>query len=224
MMRVEPHGIGSIMHVVKRGARGGLIVRDASDRKIFMRSLFYLNDKYQNENWKRDTAACGTFDRPLHWPKRKPLVHILAWTLMPNHFHLLLEEYIEGGIAKFMQRLCNSMARTYNQKYAETGSLFQRSYKARTVHDDAYLRQLVRYILVKNVLELYPGGLTAALKDFDAAWEWGLRYNYSSFGATMRGGASPATFDEDGLIAEICGASKFKREARELVEAHAFPS
>ena len=34
-----------------------------------------------------------------------PLVEIVAYCLMPSHFHLLVREHVEGGIAKFMQKL-----------------------------------------------------------------------------------------------------------------------
>src|SRR3989344_5928855 len=97
--RVEPHTVGSIMHVIKRGTRGIKIVQDKEDRIRFMRSLYYLNDVYSNENWKRDTMFIGLFERPVSWPEREPLVNILAWTLLPNHFHLLLQERTQGGIA-----------------------------------------------------------------------------------------------------------------------------
>lgn len=224
MKRVEPHTIGSIMHVIKRGTRGMNIVRDEDDKIRFVRSLFYLNDTYQNENWKRDIAQTGMFERPAHWPDREPLVNILAWTLTPNHFHLLVQERVEGGIGKFMQRLGNSTSKSFNEKYKEKGSLFQGSYKGRIVGKDVYLRQLVWYILIKNTLELYPGGIPAALKNFDRAWRWGLGCRYSSFGDSVKGADSPVTTDVDGLIGNICRATNFKKISKELLTLRKFRS
>ncbi|HVW83016.1 MAG TPA: hypothetical protein VHC68_03705 [Candidatus Paceibacterota bacterium] len=104
-MRVEPHDVGSFLHITKRGARGAEIVRDESDRIGFTRSLFYLNDTYSDENWRKSLSGLGMFERPADWPEREPLVRIHAWTLMPNHFHILAEQIRDGGVAKFMQRL-----------------------------------------------------------------------------------------------------------------------
>src|SRR3989344_1851227 len=102
VMRVENHAIGSIMHIIKRGARGMKITENFSDKIRFKRLLFYMNDLYQDSNFGQNIKGLNMFERPVTWPKRDPLVKILAWTLMPNHFHLLLEEIREGGIAKFM--------------------------------------------------------------------------------------------------------------------------
>src|SRR3989338_7670613 len=165
-MRVEPFAVGSYVHALKRGARGLPITKSLSEQRRFMRLLFYMNDHYSNEIWERETKTLGMFGRPSEWPERRPLVKILAWTLMPNHFHLLLKEVEEGGISKFMQKLGNSMSTYANLKHKEKGSLFQGAYKARTVGDDRYLRYLAPYIMVKNVFELYPGGLEKAMREF----------------------------------------------------------
>ena len=166
---------------MKRGARGLPIPRDDADRWRFVRLLYFSNEEYRDDYWEKNTASLAMFERPASWPERQPLTRVLGWVLMPNHFHLILEEIREGGIAKFMQRLCGSMSANFNAKYEEKGSLFQGGYKGRTVHDDTYLRQLVPYVMVKNVFELYPSGLRGALRNFEKAYTWALSYKYSSF-------------------------------------------
>ena len=220
-MRVEPHGVNSIVHVIKRGTRGMKIVKDDKDKMRFARTLFLLNDEYTDSNWLKVTSKLPIYERPEHWPKRRPLTRILAWTLMPNHFHLLMQEIKEGGIAKFMQRLCGSMSTAYNHKYKEKGSLFQGGYKGKTINDESHLSYLPFYILVKNVFEMYPGGLTQAVKNFDKAWQWALNYKFSSFGATVRGEASPVVYDPDKIVFSMCkNELKFKEEAKELLIFH----
>lgn len=215
-MRIEPRTVGSIAHVIKRGARGMPIVRDASDRIRFTKSLYFLNDSFSDENWTTNLKSRALFERPDHWPEQEPLVHILAWTLMPNHFHLLLKEIRDGGIAKFMQRLCGSMSAAFNAKYSESGSIFQGSYKSRTVDGDTYLRYLAFYIQVKNVLELYPGGLTKASRNFDDAWGWALHYPFSSLGAYATNIHSPIIHTT--VLTELFpDAQSFKTEARDML-------
>ncbi len=218
-MRVDPHEIGSCLHVVQRGARGTNIVRDRADREWFKRTLFYLNDTHTDLHWRREvTLVSKAFGRPHHWPEREPLVRILAWTLLTNHFHLVLQEVREGGIAKFMQRLNGSLTTGYNAKYGAQGSLFQGGYRGVSVAADAHIQHLAFYVLVKNVLEMYPGGLLAAQKDFDRAWEWALRYPYSSLGSQCLHGYTPITEDPEGLLIAACeNAETFKVAARALL-------
>ncbi|HQU07501.1 MAG TPA: transposase [Candidatus Paceibacterota bacterium] len=220
-MRVEPYGVGSIVHITNRGVRGTDIVRDTADKRNFMRSLFYLNDTYTSRNWRREIADIGMFERPSVWPERDPLARILAWTLLDNHFHLLAQEIREGGVAKFMQRLCGSLAMSFNLKYREKGSIFQSSYHARSVTEDKHHQYLVFYVLVKNVLDLYPGGLTAAALNFDDAWEWAKQYPYSSFRDSIAGKESPVLADPDMLIASILGTGDvYKQEAKDMLDFH----
>ena len=218
-MRTEPRGVGSIVHATQRGVRGSAITRDTWDQNHFRKLLFYPNDTFSDQNWLKSIQTCAPFERPPHWPERDPLVRVLAWTLMPNHFHLLLEEIREHGIAKFMQRLCGSMSMTFNAKYNERGSLFQGSYKSKTVDDDTYLRYLAYYIQVKNVLELYPGGLRTAVQNFDDAWEWALRYPFSSLSAYAANTASPIV-DTNRFLEIFPDAGLSKDEALEMLLLH----
>ncbi len=220
-MRVEPYGVDSIVHVTQRGVRGMDIVRDGSDRTRFARSLLYLNDEHADPNWHTVVSHLGTFERPQHWPEHKPLTRILAWTLLSNHFHLVLQEISEGGIAKFLQRLGGSMTLCFNSKYREKGSLFQGSYHGRLVSEGEHLSYLAFYVLIKNTLEMYPGGLTAALADFDNAWQWAAAYSFSSLGGHVTGTHTPIIDDPDELMAVTLGTGdSFKQEAKDLLEMH----
>jgi hypothetical protein len=199
------------------------IVRDTDDRWRFAKSLFILKDTHTDPNWHRETAELPMFERPSHWPEREPLVRILGWTLLSNHFHLLLQEIREGGTAKFMQRIGGSMSMCSNLKYREKGSIFQGSYHGRAVERDAHLNYLAFYILVKNVLEMYPGGLEAAVANFDNAWEWAIHYPFSNLSDIISGTSIPIVDDADGLLEGIIGrGNSFKEEARGLLEAHMF--
>lgn len=220
-MRVEPHHIGSVMHVMKRGARGLPIVRDNIDRENFLKGLFYLNDKHQDQNWRHSLQQVIFPERPSFWPERKPLVDIWAWTLMPNHFHLIIHENQEGGIAKFMQRLCGSMSAYANARYGEKGSLFQGSYRGRVVEDDADLRLLASYVMVKNTLELYPGGLEVAKNSFEKAWQWGLRYPFSSMGIYGTNSHSPLMPVQGNILKRLFPSKKkFKNDSKAMLQAY----
>jgi len=217
-MRVEPHTVDSVVHAIKRGARGLPIVRDNADRVRFVRLLFYLNDEYRDEFWERSVITLRTFERPSHWPERRALVHILAWTLMPNHFHLVLRPAIEGGVSKFMQRVCGSMTTHFNAKYDESGSIFQGSYRGRTadIHGDEYLRHLAVYVMVKNPFELFKGGIEMAIRNFDQAYAWAQAYRFCSLGEFTKKRESPIL--ERNIFVDLFGDSgQFKLFARDCM-------
>jgi len=216
-MRVEPHAIGSIVHVVKRGARGLLIVRDKEERERFVRGLCYLNDMFRDQFWDKSTRDTHLGIRPESWPKKEPLCDILAWTLLPNHFHMILRETSEGGISKFMQKLCGSMSTYSNLKHKEKGSLFQGGYRGRTadLKDDTYTRNLFVYVLVKNLFECHPKGFVYALKNFEDAFAWSLGYPYSGLMEFVN--TTDVICAKDALSICFESSKEFKSYAKEVM-------
>jgi len=217
-MRVEPYSIDSFVHVIKRGARGIEITNNNTDKDRFLRLLYYMNDSFLPHDWEEEIRSLQPFERPQHWPKRKALVKVLAYTLMPNHFHLLLLNTTERGISDYMQKVGQSMTRHFNAKYGQNGSLFQGSYRGKTIDSDEYLRYVAAYIMVKNVFELYPrGGLHGATEHFEDAWKWALTYPHSSFREYATGNFSPIT-DPD-VFGDVFRDKKyFKKYMREVIE------
>jgi len=205
------------VHVMKRGARGLPITSDIADCWRFTRLLYHMNDEYKCDPWERDTFGMGIFDRPSSWPERSPLVKVLAWVLMPNHFHLVLKEIREGGVSKYMQKIGGSMTTHHNAKHEEKGSIFQGAFKSRTLDDDFYLKHVASYVMVKNVFELYPGGYDRAVAEFDKAWKWAVEeYPFSSLAdyATMRN--SPIL--EKDIFGELFPSpATFKAHSKEMI-------
>ena len=185
-MKRDNFSVGSIVHVYNRGNRKQEIFRDEKDRWYFLQALYYFNNEYSPDNpfqiLKKELKL--DFYKKLIWPnnwsKRKPLVKILAYILQKNHIHLLLEEIKERGISIFMKKMGNGITNRFNTKYKETGHLFQGSYKAKLVSDDDYLACLNIYIQVKNAMEMYPGGIKGAIKNFNNAYKFACSYRYGS--------------------------------------------
>ena len=73
-------------------------------------------------------------------------VSLLAYCLMPNHFHLLIQQTPTNGMTEFIRALCTSYSMYFNKKYVRVGTLFQGVYKATHVDSDRYLLHLTRYI------------------------------------------------------------------------------
>lgn len=73
-------------------------------------------------------------------------VELIAFCLMPNHFHILIKQISEGGISKFMKQITDSYTRYFNTKNERVGPLFQGTFKAVHVENDNQLIHLSRYI------------------------------------------------------------------------------
>lgn len=138
-MRIEPYTIEDFLHIYNRGVREMSIANDENDKWRFLKILRYLNNDISLPNPLREiekliqSGECPRFQWPKSWPPQKPLVKILAYCLMPNHFHLLLKEIIEGGISKFMKKLGDGFTNYLNLKYQKTGSIFQGSYRGKVI-------------------------------------------------------------------------------------------
>jgi len=94
--------------------------------------------------------------------KRKFLIRIYAYVLMPNHFHFLFETLNDDTLARFMQAVTLTYAIYKNRRAETTGHIWQGRYKQTLVSDDPYFLQCARYI------ELNPvrAGLVAHPADY----------------------------------------------------------
>lgn len=73
-------------------------------------------------------------------------VELNLFTIMPDHFHLLVQERTRRGISLYLQRLQNGYAKYFNTKYKKRGHLFQGAFRAIPVETDEQLLYLSAYI------------------------------------------------------------------------------
>ena len=77
--------------------------------------------------------------------ERLPM-RLLAYCLMPNHFHLALWPYADGDLSAWMQWLLTAHVRRYHQHYHSSGHVWQGRFKAFPIQDDDHLLTVLRYI------------------------------------------------------------------------------
>jgi REP element-mobilizing transposase RayT len=130
---------GAVHHVYARGIEKRDIFFDVFDRNQFLDRV--------GANLARWNVRCS------------------AWTLMPNHFHLLVQSD-KGCLASFMHCLLTGYSRYFNGRHKRVGHLFQNRYKSPIVANGGYFREVVRYIHLNplrsgivpsiDLLEEYP--------------------------------------------------------------------
>ena len=114
--------------------------------------------------------------------QHSPLVSILNFALVVNHYHFLLLPNEENGISRYMQKLNTAFARYFNIKHTRKGPLFESRYKTVAIENETQLDAIIRYINVKNPLDVHqPGWRENGLRDKEGAWEFLQHYPFSSF-------------------------------------------
>ncbi|MBI1869467.1 transposase [Candidatus Gottesmanbacteria bacterium] len=83
--------------------------------------------------------------------RKKYKISLLCFSLLPNHFHLLVHQDSDIPLSAFVGTLLNSHARYCCIKYNLVGHLFQGRFKAKLIEEESYLLQLSRYIHLNNI-------------------------------------------------------------------------
>ena len=177
MARTFTFAPGEFYHIYNRGTEKRNIFMSRSDRDRFL-SLLYLANQKDPADLKLQGS---TLSEIAEERTGSPLVEIVAYCLMPNHFHLLIREIEEGGISKFMQKITTGYTMYFNRKYERSGSLFQGRFKATHVADDRYLRYLISYIHLNPIKLIEPKWKETGIADKVRAERYLEDYTQSSY-------------------------------------------
>ncbi|MGH7237130.1 MAG: transposase [Candidatus Saccharimonadales bacterium] len=118
--------------------------RGVNKRKIFLDSEDYavflsLLKRYLDERPSKDYKG-----RQYPWLHND--IKLLAFCLMPNHFHFLVYQKDETSVRQLLKNVCGSYTIYFNKKYRRVGPLFQDRFKASMILRDDYLQHISRYI------------------------------------------------------------------------------
>ena len=121
MPRTARASVGGVCyHVINRGNARAKVFHDSEDYRGFLELL--------EESVERDR------------------MRVLAYCLMPNHFHLAVWPREDGDLSRWMQWVMTSHVRRYHRAYQSSGHVWQGRFKAFPIQQDAHLLMVLRYI------------------------------------------------------------------------------
>jgi len=210
-------------HIVKRGIEEREIFLDEEDKLRFINSLLVFNDKnptpWQSRLFweQRGPSSLGDYK-----PKN-PLVEIHVFTLMKNHFHLLLRQLIENGIITFMRKL-GGYAYYFNKKYERVGPLFQGRYKIKRIETEPQLKNNFVYIITNPIEIIEPewknwkvNNPQKAIQFLEEQYRWSSYWNY------LGKQNFPSVTTQDFFLKLFSGKEGIKKEIESWILFKAFP-
>jgi hypothetical protein len=143
-------------YIHNRSTDGLLIFRDDADYTRFLHLLYRANSTIP--------VHFTNTSNPFELEQRKPLVDIVAYSLLPDSFHIILKDRnLRSKVKKFMHKLCTAYSMYYKSKYYHAGSLFHESYSSDELRGST-LREMI-----------------AKIHDLPASLNDPKRYQFSSY-------------------------------------------
>jgi len=157
-MNREPLATGEHYHIYNRGVDKREIFPNEQyvDRFLLCMQVFNSIDPILS---LRDAFEIRAED---NLPNRQKLVEVVAYCLNPNHYHFILEQLVDGGIAEFMKRLNGGYTWYFNKRHARNGALLQGAYKSSHVDENERLLELSAYVNLNDKVHQI-GGETAVV-------------------------------------------------------------
>lgn len=152
-------------HVLNSGVEQRDIFLDDKDYYFLKTYLFiYLNPL--KEVLKKHPDLPGR----LYGKNLSNEVDLIAYSFLPNHFHLLLKQKTKDGISKLMKRLSNAYTLYFNQKHKRTGQLMQGRFKAVQISEGKLFTHIVRFIHLCPTLSITNQDLNV--------YQWSSYFDY----------------------------------------------
>jgi putative transposase len=146
---IKPNVKDGHYHIYNRGVNKRSIFKGDEDYKVFLKYLKESLSPLESPDSKKksfkikETEYKGVPRRPKNFHGK---IDLIAYCLMPNHFHFIIKQVENNAMQEFLHSLLVRYSGYFNKKYKRVGPLFQGRYKAVIVNSDPYLLHLSRYI------------------------------------------------------------------------------
>lgn len=146
---IKQYGEGELYHLYNRGVAKMDIFREEADYEY----LIELFKKYLSPEKRAKDSNYRTL------PNYADSLELVAYCLMPNHYHLLVYLKEEAGIERLMRSVMTAYSMYFNKKYKRVGGLFESRFLASRISSEAYWQHISRYIHL-NPIDLQVDYLT----------------------------------------------------------------
>lgn len=148
---------GAIVHVYNRGNNREKIFYDEQDYKGFLFRVG-LALGIETEILQKENLTSVPYSR-IRINGNKNCFKLHAFSLIPNHFHLLIEQCGDISISKLISQVCTSYSMYINKKHKRVGHIFQDCFKAVLIENNPQLMWTSSYIhmnAIKDGLVKHP--------------------------------------------------------------------
>jgi|SRR3989344_7129449 len=184
MRRDAPFVDGEMYHLFNRGAHKQKIFTEEGDYIRFLLLLHLANTEEKmdlRETFRKYKGQTFATIFKEEQPK-KSLVDVFAYTLMPNHFHLVLRQKKERGITTFTRKVLTGYSMYFNLVHDHSGILSQGAVKSRVVLNEPYFRYIFAYVHLNPLSLTHPGWeKNKSVLEVKSAQKSLSNYKYSSF-------------------------------------------
>lgn len=157
--RKTPLVNGEIYHIYNHAIEGRNLFVDEDDLERFLISLREFNAQEPIGSLYEHTFQQKNGD----YQERTPVVEIISYCLLPNHYHILLRQLEDGGVTTLMHKI-GGYAQYYNRKYNRRAKLFEGRYKAAHIDTSSKLRRILVYVNFNDRVHDLKGGLAKLVR------------------------------------------------------------
>ena len=169
-VRLEPFINNRIYHIFNKTIDHREIFTDTVNCKKFLSIITYYRSNKAKISFSKlpslDRIYVSTYEKEIQLHKYFR-IEILAYCLMPTHFHLLIKQVTDKGISRYIADILNSFTKYFNIKYERIGPIFLPNFKAVKINNESQFMHAGRYVH----LNPYSSGLCKSYKELEN-YQW----------------------------------------------------
>jgi len=204
-----------IYHISSRTVGDTVIFATRDDCYRGVYSLYEFNDDKPVEIWAKRQSRLNFKKRQFMLQKlgrptsqfpdeRNKLVEVLAFSLMPNHFHIIVKQLQDQGIVTFIKKVSGGFAKYFNEKYNRKGHLFNKFYPVH-VQDEGQLRNVFTYVHTNAISLIERGWKEKGIKNPKKVRIFLEKYKWHSYPDYLGQKNFPSVTDRDFLLQVMGG-------------------
>jgi putative transposase len=146
---------GEYYHICNKSISGFNIFKDPKNARRILTAIDFYNNKQRKSDLSNYLRSYKNKQKNLNilLPKKDSIIKLLAYCLMPDHYHLLIRVLTDYSISKYISDVENSFSRYFNIKFKRKGPIWQSRFRSVEIKTDEQLLHVSRYIHLNPVTD-----------------------------------------------------------------------